>query len=267
MKSGYFLKAMFKPLNLLLLLITLASAGFAGIGALLYDFSLLYVSSAAIAALGATACVGSTSRTMKNREFLLECRQADRLDDLQKLSWECSDLFGSISRKVDKNTKSRMHTVLKLKEELIKYFKSCSEDPIKQTIVEQALKLVIAYFNLAHNYSVRGNENSSQNIKAIEQRINYNNRRIGSLKSYDAVLELTKTVEMDEKLLKSIRDEGHELEKISVRLNYIESTINAFKHRIISTDSSDPEVEEIENIINEATALDNVLNERRKVRL
>jgi hypothetical protein len=50
-------------------------------------------------------------------------------------------------------------------------------------------------------------------------------------------------------------------------LNYIESTINAFKHRIISTDSSDPEVQEIEDIINEATALDSVLNERRKIRL
>jgi hypothetical protein len=146
------------------------------------------------------------------------------------------------------------------------YFNKYSEDPIKQRIIEQALKLVMAYLNLASNYSDRMRELSQQNLNELHARINTNNRRLGSLQNYEAVLELTKTVEMDEKLLKSLKEEREELEMVNVRLEQIESTIVGFKHRILSSELSDPETEEIETVINEATALDNALNEHSRTR-
>jgi citrate synthase len=104
-------------------------------------------------------------------------------------------------------------------------------------------------------------------MNELLSRINTNNRKLGSLKNYEAVLELTKTVEMDEKLLKNLQDEREELEMVNVKLDQIESTIVGFKHRILSSELSDPETEEIENVINEASALDSALNEHVKSRM
>ena len=80
------------------------------------------------------------------------------------------------------------------------------------------------------------------------------------------MLELTKTIEMDEKLLKRMKEEKKSLETAGVRLDQIESNIVSFKHRILSNEISDTGYEEIENAINEATALDSALNEHRRYR-
>lgn len=206
-------------------------------------------------------------QTFRSSEFRTECDRTEKLDDIQKLSWECNDLYRQVCRNLDRSVKNKAAGIMKQKSELMEFFSKTCDDPIKQKIIEQALKLVMAYFNLINNYSVRSRELASVGINEIVGRINYNNRKLGSLKSYEAVLDLTKTVEMDEKLLQDLKNEREELEKVNVRLDYIESTIGGFKHRIISTDSSDPESDEIEDVINEAAALDNVLSERSKNRM
>ena len=205
--------------------------------------------------------------TLRSKRFISEFNREIKLEGLQKMSWECNDLYRQLNRKFNKNLKSRVIGIMKQKDELMEYFGKCSDNPVKQTIIEQALKLVEAYLRLVYNYSVRSGELTSANMNELTNRINYNNRRLGSLKSYEAVLELTKTVELDEKLLQRMKDEKEELERAGIRLEYIESTIGGFKHQIISSDSSDPASEEIEDVINEAAALDNVLSERSKNRL
>jgi ArsR family metal-binding transcriptional regulator len=47
----------------------------------------------------------------------------------------------------------------------------------------------------------------------------------------------------------------------------MESTIEMFKHQIISSENADEVLADIENAVNEATALDNVLSSDRKDRL
>lgn len=221
---------------------------------------------AAAGAAGVAAYAAAVIRTVKSRQFQEECKLTEKLDDIHKLSWECNSFYRKNSGSLDKTLRTKTIGVLKQKQELISYFDRYCEDPIKQRIIEQALKLVLAYLNLAGNYSDRMRELSQQNMSSLIARINLNNRKLGSLKSYEAVIELTKTVEMDEKLLQSFKEEREELEMVNVRLDQIESTIVGFKHRILSTDLSDPETEEIENIINEASALDNALNERARLR-
>jgi len=57
------------------------------------------------------------------------------------------------------------------------------------------------------------------------------------------------------------------LETISSKLDYIESAILMFKHQIISNASTEPIAEDIDNVINEAIALDNALTSHRNEKL
>jgi hypothetical protein len=221
---------------------------------------------AAFAAAGGASYFIAIYRTANSEKFRAEVALNDKLDGINKLSWECDSLYRRISRSLGKTLRVKAVGVAKQKNELMEYFNKYSDDPIKQRIIEQALKLVTAYFNLASNYSDRMRELSQQNLNDLLSRININNRKLGSLKNYEAVLELTKTVEMDEKLLKNLKEEREELEMVNVRLDQIESTIVGFKHRILSSELSDPETEEIEHVINEASALDNALNDRNRLR-
>ena len=217
-------------------------------------------------AASAAAYAAGVTGTLGSSDFKREIALSERLEGIDRLNRECSDLYRKVSRRLGKNLKGRVIHVLKLKDELMRYFDDCCEDPVKQRIIEQSLKLVIAYIRLAANCADRMKELSQQNLGELEHRINVNNRKLGSLKSYQAVLELSKTIEMDEKLLRRLRDERKELEMVSVKLDQIESSIAGFKHRILSNDMLDPESEEIEEAINEATALDNALNEHRRYR-
>lgn len=254
MKLKMLMKAAFKIGNFALL------AGVA-IVAMLVNFNPVFI------LVGLAAYLYFVMQTLKSEKFINEFNQDLKLEGLQKMSWECNNLYRQLYRSFDKVLKSRAVAIMKQKEELMEFFEKYSDDVLKQTIVEQALKLVNAYINLVHNYSLRKRELYSVNVTDIMDRINYNNRKLGTLKSYEAVLELTKAVELDEKLLQRIKDEREELERASVKLDYIESTIGGFKHRIMSSESADPDSAEIEQVINEATALDNVLNERSRDRL
>ena len=258
--SRMFLRAAFKFRNILLLIAGVVLA------VITYDASGTMWLPAASGAAGLVAYAAGVAGTLKSGKFREEYELSEKLDNISKLSWECNSLYRHISRGLGKNQRNKALAVLKQKEELMDYFKKYCEDPIKQRIIEQALKLVIAYLSLAANYSDRMRELSQRNVNELVNRINVNNRKLGSLKNYEAVLELTKTVEMDEKLLKSLGEEREELEMINVRLEQIESTIASFKHRILSSELSDPESEEIENAINEASALDNALYEHARDR-
>lgn len=256
-----YLRAALKFKNILMLAAGLILA--AGVSSATPDTTLLpYVFGTA----GVLAYTAGVIHTARSSEFKEELKLSEKLDDINKLSWQCNSLYRQVSRRLGRNQRIKTAKVLKQKEELVTYFDRYNEDPIRQKIVEQALKLVIAYFNLAVNYCDRMGDLSQQNLNELVARINLNNRKLGSLKNYQAVLELTKTVEMDEKLLRNLKEEREQLEMVNVRLDRIESSIVGFKHRILSNDISDPESDEIENAINEAVALDNALNEHNRLR-
>ena len=69
---------------------------------------------------------------------------------------------------------------------------------------------------------------------------------------------------MDEKLVERIEKEKSDLEMISSRLDYIESAILMFKHQIISNNDLDLDIKDIDTVVNEAIALDNVLSNKNK---
>lgn len=255
------LKAAFKSRNILIL-----AAGMlltAGASAYAPDIAWLpWV----VGAAGVASYTAGVARTLQSKDFMRELELSEKLEGIGRLNQQCNDMYRRISGRLGKNLRAGAIRVMKQKDELLRCFDRYTDDPVKQRIIEQALKLVMAYIGLAGNCSDRIRELSPQHINELVTRININNRRLGSLKSYQAVLELTKTIEMDEKLLQRLREERNQLEIVSVRLDQIESSIVGFKHRILSNEMSDPETQEIENAINEANALDNALNEQRKFR-
>ena len=76
--------------------------------------------------------------------------------------------------------------------------------------------------------------------------------------------DIKSIIEMDENTIQRVKDEKNDLERISARLDYIESMLGMFKHQIISSIESEEMVEKLETAVNEATALDSVLQERRR---
>lgn len=253
MRFRMLIKAAFKPVNFVILAGVIIAAALTGLLPVLL--------------VGLAGYLFFVIRILRSEKFISEFNLDIKLEGLQKMSWECNDLYRRLNKKFDRNMKNKVVGIMKQKDELMEYFSKYSDNPVKQTIIEQALKLVSAYLHLVYNYSVRSRELTPAGVNEITNRINYNNRKLGSLKSYEAVLELSKTIEMDEKLLQRIKEEREELERVSVRLDYIESTIGGFKHQIISSDSSDPAYEEMEDVINEASALNSALDERSKNRL
>ena len=79
--------------------------------------------------------------------------------------------------------------------------------------------------------------------------------------------DIRKIIEMDEKLINRLKDEKKDLERISAKLDYMESTVNMFKHQALSSVESEEMLEKLETAVNEAEALDNVLEDRRKNKL
>jgi len=117
------------------------------------------------------------------------------------------------------------------------------------------------------NYSIRIKEVNSANVQKIVERINANKRKLQLLTNPKAVEDLERAVELDEKIIERINNEKIELETISSKLDYIESAILMFKHQIISNASTEPIAEDIDNVINEAIALDNALTSHRNEKL
>jgi hypothetical protein len=114
------------------------------------------------------------------------------------------------------------------------------------------------------NYSIRSKELSEINISDLMNKINANRRKISFMKDDRMLDDIRNIIEMDEKAIERVKDEKNELERIHARLDYIESMLGMFKHQIISSIESEEMVEKLETAVNEATALDNVLQERRR---
>ena len=71
---------------------------------------------------------------------------------------------------------------------------------------------------------------------------------------------------MDEKIITRLKEEKQELERIDTKLDYIKSTVSMFKHQVTHSLDSEEMLEKIENVVNEATALESVLDDRYKKR-
>ena len=211
--------------------------------------------------IGAAGYVYFVLQSLKDGALNKEYSDEEKIDNLRELSSQCNDLYDETRKVIDKQFIKKLKSILQFKDELMDLFIKDKNNFIKQKVIEQAIKLVMAYINLMSNYSQSHREVVLFDTNAVMDTINANERKIRFLEDFQAIEDLKHAIEMDRELLEKISQEKKELERTGAKLTYIESTLKTFKHQIVSSENTDGTVTDIENIINEATALDNVLND------
>ncbi len=203
-------------------------------------------------------------QTLLSKDFHEEFNRKEKIRKIQDLNYSTT----KISNDVKKNTNSvymqKLKKVIDDKNDIMQSYFKGADSYLKERITEQTLNLVVSYMRLLDNFCIRNRELSAVDVSAVANRINANNRKLGFARDANMADDLRKVIEMDEKLINRLKDEKKELERIGAKLDYMESTVNMFKHQVLSSVESEEMLETLEKAVNEAEALDTVLEDRRK---
>ena len=202
-------------------------------------------------------------------KYKKEYKRKEKKKQIHDLNKECMRLSTKI-RDVSPTPvqRQKVRKIIQDKNDILNSLKRGEEySYLKEKLVEQSLNLVVSYIKLLTNYSIRMKEISEVNVSDLVNKINANRRKVEFMKDVRLADDVKGVIEMDEKVIERIKEEKNELERIHARLDYIESMISAFKHQIISSIETEEMVEKLETAVNEAVALDNVLQERRRNRI
>lgn len=203
-------------------------------------------------------------QTLLSKKFHEDFNRKEKIRNIQDLNYSCLKLAKEAKKHTNSTYFVKLRKVMEDKNDIVNSFFKGEKSFLKEKIVEQTLHLVVAYTKLLTNFCIRSRELSGVNVNEIISRINNNSRKLSFIKDVHTADDLKKVIEMDEKILNRMKDEKIELERISTKLEYMESTVNMFKHQILSSVESEEMVEKLETAVNEASALDSVLEERRK---
>ncbi len=266
MKSRLILKAVFKLRNIGFLLLLLAAA------AILSDPSALTVLGNGIpvvpdiVAFPAAFAVYAAFviQTLNSKNFHEDFNKKEKVRHIQDLNYSSLKLSNEAKRNTNSTYLQKLKKVMEDKNDIVESYFRGERGFLKERITEQTLNLVVSYLKLLNNFCIRSRELSSVDVSAVANRINTNTRKLGFTKDIHMLDDISKIIEMDEKLINRLKDEKKELERISAKLDYMESTVNMFKHQALSSVESEEMLEKLETAVNEAEALDNVLEDRRK---
>ena len=268
------ISAAIKLKNLLIpaaLFVALAFADNLGLFGFLYASTGQNVVQALIYIISFAGYIGAVIKTLSNEDFREEYEFRQKVKKIQDLNL-ISRRLGTQARKLsDSQMMAQLRKVIEDKEEIVRSFfrtygakGTLQRNYLKETIVEQTLNMVVSYLKLFINYSIRKKQVSKNKEDEIAARIDINTRKLGFCQDFRTVEELEKVIELDTKILESIKEEKRELEIVAAKLDYMQSMVNMFKHQVVSSLESEDMLEKLETVVNEATALDNVLEERKR---
>lgn len=257
MKPGMLFSAFFYKRNLVFLCLLLAAAY--TVGTYLHGPE-LYAAYTACAVL----YVISVVQSLMSRKFHEKYNRRQKIKHIRDLDYKCIKLASDAKKSINPTYAQKLKKVMNDKNDIINSFFRGQDNYLKEKIVEQTLNLVLAYIKLLTNYCMRNRELSSIDVGDIANRINMNMRKLNFTKDPIAANDIKKVIEMDEKIISRLKEEKKELERIGAKLDYMESTVNMFKHQILSNIETEEMLEKLETVVNEASALDIVLDERRK---
>jgi hypothetical protein len=206
-------------------------------------------------------------QTLLSKRFHADFNCREKIRDIRELNRQANRLANEARRNTNNTYLQKLRKVMEDKNDIFYSYFSGERSYLKEKITEQTLNLVIAYLKLLNNFCVRNRELSGVDMGAVTNRINNNSRKLSFAKDERMAEDLRKLIEMDEKFIERIKEEKRELERIGAKLDYMESTVNMFKHRIISSIENEDMLGQLETAVNEAEALDAVLEDRRKSRL
>jgi len=221
-----------------------------------------------------------------NPKFRQKCIVEDKIKNLNKLNFKAANLYFRVKTKVGKNFttriierilnvigkitfvdfEARIDNMFSAKTEIVNSFLNKEYSSIREKIAFKALELSIVYFRLMDIYISRLADVSSRNLAAIEGRMSINQRKKNSSINQAYSNDLERVIEADKRLLDRLREARKEVEKMSAKLNLIESTMALLKQQVYTDFYSDEIFENIENTINEAQALESALSNHNSLK-
>lgn len=259
MKLKLFLKALFHFRNIGMLLI-MSGIGVAVTQSL--DFSPLYTAGGVASIYLGFVLQSFTSKSFQDR-FLHKIKEK-RIKELNKM---CIHLALGTKKYTNAAYYKKLCSIMEDREEVVKsYFKDKS-NYLNQKITEQTLNLVVSYIKLLKDFCIRCRETSQTNLSPVVERISKNTRKLSFTNDPKVYEDLKRIIEMDERMIQRLKEERSDLERVDARLDCIKSTVSMLKHQINTGLDSEETLENIESALNEAVALENVLEERNKRRL
>lgn len=220
------------------------------------------------AGIGASAVIYMVLvlQKLNSQAFYDKVSAEEKRKQLKALNQKCVQLAYEAKRHVNSAYYARLKKTMDQKNDILNSYLDGEKGYLKGKIVEQTFNLLLIYLKLLINFSKRSKELSSFDISVIANRVNANNRKLNFNANTNAAEDIKRAIEMDEKMIERIKNERLELEKISAKLDYMESMVAMYRQQIISSLESEEMLERIETAINEADALDSVLEERHKRR-
>ena len=216
---------------------------------------------------GIAVYVAFVLQTLSSKEFHKDFNCKEKLRTIRDLNRQANRLSSEARRNTNSTYLQKLKKVMEDKNDIFSSYSTGEHSYLKEKIVEQTLSLVTAYLKLLNNFCIRNRELSGVDVSAVASRINTNSRKLSFTKDVWMAEDVRKIIEMDEKLIDRLKSEKKELERISAKLDYMESTVNMFKHQIMSSIENEEMLEQLETAVNEAEALDTVLEDRRKSKL
>lgn len=215
--------------------------------------------------LGGLTYLGMVIQSLFSNSYREEVNLKEKKKEINSINRQCVKMSAQARSSITPIQRQKLRKIMQDKDDILNSLKRGDERSyLKEKIVEKSLNLVVSYIKLLTNYSIRIKELSELNTNDIMNKINVNRRKLSFLKDERMIEDIKSIIQMDESNIQRIKDEKNELERINARLDYIESMLGMFKHQIISSIESEEMVEKLDTAVNEATALDNVLQERRR---
>ena len=260
MKSRLILKALFKLRNLGLLALF---AGLCAIGGYVIP-ALPGAMSPVLYGPAVFFYLVFVIQTLNSKQFHDDFNKKEKTRHIHDLNYQCSKLSNEARRYTNTTYMQKLKKVIEDKNDIVDSYLRGEKSYLREKIAEQTLNLVVSYLKLLNNFCMRSRELSNVDVSTVAGRINTNNRKLSFAKDVHMADDIRRIIEMDEKLINRLKDEKKDIERISAKLDYMESTVNMFKHQIMSSVESEDMLEKLETAVNEAEALDSVLEDRRR---
>lgn len=221
-----------------------------------------------LSAVAIAVYIGLVIQSFTSKKFQERFIAKMKHKNIKKLDKACTVLADDARKYTNATYYKKLRSIMNDKNEIMKSYYKEGPNFINEKITEKALDLVISYIKLLKSFCIRTKELNAIDVKPVQEKIAKNTRKLNFINDPKVRENMEMIIEMDEKILSRLKDEKLNLERIDTRLDYIKSTVYMLKQQInLKLGSEEDLLEKIESAVNEAVALENVLDERNKKRI
>lgn len=211
--------------------------------------------------------LGLVTQSFTNKKFQDKFIRKMKNKNIKKLNKMCGVLANDAKKHTNQAYYKKLCSIMNDKDEIMKSYYKGEPSFFSDNITEKTLNLVVSYIKLLKSFCIRTKELNSIDIKPVLEKIAKNTRKLNFINDAKVRENVEKIIEMDEKIVSRLKDEKLNIERIDTRLDYIKSTVYMLKQQINLKLEPDGMLDKIESAVNEAIALENVLDERNKKRI